>query len=718
MGKWAKKIEEITGMSETDFVKHHIKLDEEFLAGMAHIEAHGLRCLKMLNGEESWEKGLADQRKAAKRPILSENLLPDFVNKPHGEFCQSTPQAIVEPVDGGADQKTADVYKGLIYNISYRELGAAIHRDAFYNVLSSSLAVWAVGTKFVNSKSWNVEPTLRAVVNPFSVRWDLSAVKPDLSDIKWCHIVDSVAKKDFEKEYGKEFWRPKDVPTSQASTKNNWWADDRASIAEVWWIQFDPYTLYELSDGSTSREKPTETVGKDGEELRTREEYDKTIYSCVISGTEVITEPKKWPDGTEEPIIPVIIVHGRKIVVAGKIHFKAIISDGLDIQQMHNYWITAVTEAIALQPDAPYLATDAQVKGLPEWTDLSMKTRYLRYKYDPKASGPPIRQMPPQISAAVMSMPQYTRQSLRDAIGLQQASLGQTSNEKSGIAIRERKSEGDSGKYAFVENMTRGIEKEAKILVNILPSIMDTPRIERTMGVDGSSKTVFINQEDPNTKEVISLDNGKYDVKVSIGPMFSTQREEAKNAMIQLVQYLGPIAPAAVTAISPKFMKLINAPDADEIAKIIIATLPPQIQAFYKTEEGDNAKMSPEVMAQVQALQQQLQQIGQVANEQAAKIAELEREEKLAIAKLENSKEIEKEKIQLRREEIVKEITLKREELKQQKEIALEKLEAEAEIKMRVLMETLAAQKEIKDIDKYIMEKKGAKDKDNSENEE
>jgi len=695
MGKYAAKIKEITGDDEAAFLKLHKDLDRDFVKGMAHIETHGLRCLKMLNNEETWDNNLRVKRETEGRPCLSENLLPDFVNKPHGEFCQSAPQATVNPVDGKGDTKTADVYKGLIYNTAYQSMGAAIHKDAFYYLLAASLTAWRVSTRFASNDSWNVEAVIRPIINPFAVRWDLSAIRPDLSDKKWCHIIDTMDKEEFIKEYGEKAWRPSPFSGSTGTSQDVWWTSEKATVCEVIWIQHTKFTLYELPDGTTSREKPAEAEGEDGSKLRTREAYDKKVYTCVISGTEILTEPIEWPDYTDDPIIPVIIAHGRKIVIAGKTYYKALISDALDIQQLHNYWITAVTEAIALQPDAPYLATEGQVKGFDEWTDLSKKVRYLRYKHDPKAAGPPQRQMPPQVSAAVMNMPQYTRQALRDVIGLQQASLGMTSNERSGKAIHARKAEGDSGKYIFVENITRAISLEAKILVNIYPSIMDTPRIERIMGDRGTTDLAYIKQENPETGEIISLDNGKYDAVVTTGPTFNTQREEARSMISEILQYLGPIAPQAVAAITPRFLELLDMPEANEMAKIMVATLPPQLQAFYQPQEPE-MKIPPEVLAQVQAIQEKLAQIQQIAQQQAQMIESLKKEEALKLKELNLKTGIEKDKLQVEREKIARDMTLAREEAKLKKDLKLEEINANIELEMSKLLETLKANKEIK----------------------
>lgn len=703
---YAKQIKDITGITKEEFIKLWKDRDKDFTSGMKHNEEHGLKCLKMLIGEEQWDKNLAEQRRQQKRPMLSENLLPDFINKAHGEFCQTTPAANVEPLDDESDPKVADVIKGIIYNVNYQSESSSIHQDAFYNLIGSALAAWGVSTKFVDKNSFEVEPQIRPILNQFSVRWDLSAVKPDLRDKKWCMLLDTMTKEEFKKEYGEENWKPKDLSKSEGSSKDLWWAENKATVGEVWWIQEDEFTLYEQPDGTTSRTKPEAKETEDGRKFKRRKSWDKKVWSCVISGTDILTEPTEWPDPSDEPIIPIIIVYGRKIVVAGKVHFRSLISDGLTIQQIHNFWITTVTEAMSLQPDAPYVATVDQVAGLDEWTDLSKKVRVMRYKHDPHAAGPPQRQSPPQISQAVMGMPQYTKQSLRDVIGMQQASLGMQSNEKSGVAIQKRKQEGDTGKFSFVNNMSRGISLQVEILKNIAPKVIDTPRAVRTMGPDGSKNLVYVNGPDPKTGEIIDLSKGKYDTTVTMGPQFNTQRDEARDALFQLLEPASKINPQGVAAIFPKIVKMLNIVDAAEIAKIFIATLPPNLQAFYAQDQGKGeVKIPPEMMAQIQGIQQKLMQAQQVMQQQAQEIQKLQNEERVKLAEIQGKQGIEKEKIQVEREKIMKEIRVKEMDIESRKMLELEKINATIELELTKLMEGFNAQRELRAYEASLKQK-------------
>ena len=97
----------------------------------------------------------------------------------------------------------------------------------------------------------------------------------------------------------------------------------------------------------------------------------------------------------------------------------------------------------------------------------------------------------------------------------------------------------DVATFHFVDNLSRSIRHAGRIIVDIIPKIYDTQRVARIVGEDGSVTTARINpeQEEPitgymdhETGEIVKIYNpgvGKYDVSVSVGPSYTTKRQEA-----------------------------------------------------------------------------------------------------------------------------------------------------------------------------------------------
>jgi hypothetical protein len=181
-------------------------------------------------------------------------------------------------------------------------------------------------------------------------------------------------------------------------------------------------------------------------------------------------------------------------------------------------------------------------------------------------------------------------QEMHDTTGMQQASLGKKSNEKSGRAIMARQHEGDVANYTFYDNLGRAMRYQGRVLVDLIPKIYDTPRIIRILGKDGMEQSVPINQQfkdKDGMDKLYDLTVGKYDVSVTIGPSFTTEREEAAENMMTLI---GAV-PQAGMLISDLLVKNLDWPGADEISKRLRLLLPPELQA--EAGGGEPVKPAP-----------------------------------------------------------------------------------------------------------------------------
>jgi hypothetical protein len=176
-------------------------------------------------------------------------------------------------------------------------------------------------------------------------------------------------------------------------------------------------------------------------------------------------------------------------------------------------------------------------------------------------------------------------QEIRDTIGLQKASLGMVSNERSGAAILERKKEGDVGTFAFIDNLSRSLEHTGRVLVDIAPGILDTERVIRLGLVDGNFSFDTVNIENPLGEVLNDLSVGTYDVVVTVGPSFTTQRTEAQISMQQFLQYY----PDAAPVIGDLYAKAMDWPGAEEVSQRLELLLPPEVQAQIAAKKAKEA---------------------------------------------------------------------------------------------------------------------------------
>jgi hypothetical protein len=147
----------------------------------------------------------------------------------------------------------------------------------------------------------------------------------------------------------------------------------------------------------------------------------------------------------------------------------------------------------------------------------------------------------------------------------------------------------------------------ARQLVDLIPKIYDTQRIARIIGEDGETKMVKINpdQDQPVNKivdergivmeKIYNPGVGKYDVVATTGPGYATKRQEALEAMAQLLQG----NPQLWAVAGDLFVKNMDWPGAQEMAKRFAKTIDPKLMS-----DGED---NPEL----QAAQQQMQAMGQ-----------------------------------------------------------------------------------------------------------
>jgi hypothetical protein len=160
---------------------------------------------------------------------------------------------------------------------------------------------------------------------------------------------------------------------------------------------------------------------------------------------------------------------------------------------------------------------------------------------------------------------------------LPDASRGQEGQEKSGKAIIALQQKGDNGTFVFHNGLVTAVGYCYKILIDLIPKIIDTERQVRVRKPDGSEISTVVNQEivDPVTgKKTIKNDitTGRFRVVAKPAVAYATRRMEAVDGMVNLAQS----APMFVPILAPRIAKNLDFPEADEIAQEMKEMTQPQ----------------------------------------------------------------------------------------------------------------------------------------------
>jgi hypothetical protein len=555
------------------------------------------------------------------RPCLTINKLPQHVHQITNDQRQNRPSVKVIPVDDNADVEVAEIFNGMIRHIEYISDADVAYDTACENQVAYGEGYIRVLTEYCDDNTFDQDIKIARVRNSFSVYMDPLIQDPCGSDAKWCFITEDLS----QEEYHRLF--PDASPLSTLETLgvgdqnlSQWLNTKTIRIAEYFYIEYEKQTL-NLYPGNvtafqgTPEDKQLRAVY--GKPKKSRQADRKKIKWCKINGYEILEE-QEWAGSC----IPVVRVIGNEYEVEGRIYISGLVRNAKDAQRMYNYWTSQEAEMLALAPKAPFIGYGGQFEGYEtQWkTANTQNWPYLEVNPDvTDGQGAvlplPQRALPPMAQTGLIQAKMGASEDIKSATGQYNASLGQQSNERSGKAILARQREGDVGTYHYQDNLARAVRYVGRQLVDLIPKIYDTQRIARIIGLDGETKMVKIDptQQEPVRKiqnqEGIVIDKiynpsvGKYDVVVATGPGYATKRQEALEAMAQLLQG----NPQLWAVAGDLFVKNMDWPGAQEMAKRFAKTIDPKLMQ----EAGENPALQA-ANQQMQAMAAELDQLHQM----------------------------------------------------------------------------------------------------------
>ena len=568
-----------------------------------------------VSGDGQWPDEIKEARQKKQRPCLTFNRLPQFIAQVIGDARQNKPAIKVSPVDSESDPDKAEIIEGLIRNIESDSSAPVAYLTALEHCCAGGWGSWRITTDYCDEMSFDQDIKIERIVNPFAVSWDPAATDVSRADAKWCFVSEWITTEEFDRRYPNENGEATDWTLDTVRRDFDSWLDQtqRVRLAEYFCIKETPITISLMPDGTT-------VEGEVEGAIKTRQSSKSVIERYVMSGDRVLEGPEIWAG----KYIPVVTIYGPEEFVDGRIRFRSMIRHAKDAMRMYNYWQSSITEKIALAPRAPYTITKKQIEGLEGWWENAnnLDTMYIPFNNDPSMPGPPQRTAPPAINAPEIHQANQSIDDIKATIGIHDASLGAQGNETSGKAILARQREGDTATFAWIDNLSRGIEHTGRILIDLIPKYYDADRVVRILGEDDSQKMVRLNEvvqnEETGAWEVLNDTSvGKYDVRVSVGPSYSTKRQEAADSMMSFMQAY----PNAAPMIGDLIAKNMDWPGAEEIAKRLKATIPPEML---------DEDLTPEEQEQQQQAMQQQQQQQQMEQAMAQEMFMLEKAKKEA----------------------------------------------------------------------------------------
>jgi hypothetical protein len=553
-----------------------------------------------------WDQALKKER--GDRPCYEFNKLRITIKRVINHIRANRPAGKVRAVEDG-DKDTADIYDGLnrnIWNVS--DADTVVDYAAEY-VVAGGMGAWRVTTEYSDDTAFEQDIFIRPIKNPFCLYADPTASDPFKRDADDWILTEKISKKAYETRYPKA--KRVSFEDVEFDDDTDWEDDETVRICEYWYKKAYDKTLYLLPTGETVDKLPHGV-----KPVRERQVKCPKIMMVIASGDAILEGPTEWAG----KMFPFVMVHGEWRVIDGKVQWHGLTRFSKDAQRAYNASRTAINETIALAPQAKWLMTPEQYLGLEKHIADAHKQNIpvMFYNNQPGAQQP-TRLGGPEVPVALIQEAGMASEDIKATSGIFDASLGNQSNETSGIAIRSRQEQGEIATYNYMDNISKGVRITDEIVLDLIPHIIDTTRAIRILGADGGEKYVKVNTpvQDPQTGEITvmnDLTRGKYDVTVTSGPSFSTQRQEAA----EVYTAIGQAVPQLWAVAGDLVVKAMDLPYSEQIADRLKAILPPQIQQ----QMSEGKPIPPEVQAVMQQaeqamaiVQQQSQLVQQAAQE-------------------------------------------------------------------------------------------------------
>ncbi len=590
---------------------------------------NGLDDLRFLKGDQ-WPEKQKRARESEGRPVLTINKLPTFLQQITNDQRQNRIGIKVSPVSERADSKTAELIQGMIRHIEYDSAADVATDTAVNSAAAIGFGYYRLVTEYESPDSFDQKIMFKRIRNPFTVSADPSSVEPDGSDCEFYIISEKMRKDLFMIEYpnAELTCQGFDTPSVGDNDSRLWMEEATVRVAEYYRFEYEPKTLYQLSDGTTSWDRTTLPEGVTV--LAERKSAEKKLMWYKLTPYEVLERAEikcKW--------IPVFPVYGSEIDVDGKVYRSGVIRNAKDPAMMYNFWMTSATEEVSLRPKTPYIGAAGQFEGQEKrWAQANNRSfAYLEYNpvsMDGQLAPPPSRQPMVDVPVGVLTMANHASDNIKATTGLFDSSLGAQGNATSGKQEIAQQKQGNVANFHYSDNLRRTHRHCGRCIIDMIPHYYDTERLIRTRGENDDIKGETINKwDDVANKFLNDVRVGEYDVAVTSGPSYSTMRAEAGDAMVQF----GQSWPKLMDVAGDLVVKAMNWPGNEEIAERIGRIIPANIKA---DDDGTKPPIPPEVQQKLQDMEKEVQELQKDADTNHANVTreQIKKEAAIEVAQI------------------------------------------------------------------------------------
>lgn len=617
-----------------EFIREMRQRFEAARSGWEHVRKDFRDDIRFVSGEpaDQWDNEIKDNRDADWVPALTMDRLNPLVNQIVNQARQDRPQPKVQPGDDG-NQATAEAIEGKFRHVLYES-----HADVAFDCAQAYASAGGFGycewtTEYIGSTGFIQEPRLKRVPDPLSVWFDPNVEELDYSDAEYAFKRKRYKRSEFKAEFHKDPL-PFPFPDHQESDLNQWGDDENVWVAVYWWVEKKKHNYVALSDGQEGVEDELE-IPEGVTVLQSRPLVERIVHRDIVDGEKVLEEGE-WPSEW----IGIIPTLGLERISEGKRRYTSAVRYARDPQQMENVAMSDIADRMATVNKEIWLGAKGQFKSK-SWRD---RRRHYYLEFEPVATNgqpepPPQRvNTEPQIQGAVEAAT-LVNDAIKGAVGYVDTVTKPSQADLSGVAVQRRQQQTSLANFHYEDNGVQAQWHCARVGVDLLMSLADTPRTWKVMKEDQRQSTnvpITMNVEDGTSPEApgwegrphLKIDDGDYGVTISPGKSYASRMDEEDDFLTSIIQ----AEPNMATLYLPTLFRIRGYEDLAEIAEL---AMPPQIAQALQAKKGGGPNPG-QLQQQVAGLTQQNQQLQGVLKQVLTKLQtkSIETQGKLDVEKL------------------------------------------------------------------------------------
>jgi hypothetical protein len=521
-----------------------------------------------------WPQNIYNARTAPgkNKPCLTINIVEPHNRLVINEAMQNKISIRVRATGGDATAEAGEGMQALVERTENISTAMIAYRNAIENQINGGFGWLYLETQFIGPKSFDQDIYIRHAEDPRAVFKDPDTKEPDGSDAGFGFIFNKMSRDKFNREHPKF----KNRVGMSALGDDVLWVTDKHVLVATYYERAgknDELIHYTLPDG-------TEFTGHRSQmEADSSPELVDAVIAQIDSGEidgqyrDVITQDVNWYliggdcilKRGDKPstrwigeYVPIIPCYGRMSIIEGKMDCKGLTRAQISPQQMLNYNASGSVQFGALQSKTPYIGPSRAFESNDEMWANANNEDYAFLAYDDwvqeegeegRPVAKPERQEPPQTAPVFMQGMQDAERWAMMTTGQFQSKMGEEDQQAaaSGKAINARNRQGDVATQDFAEHQADMFRLTGKMLIDIYPKLYDTKRVlhiegedltKRVITIDPDAEEAFkkIKKETETAEEIVFNPKvGEYMVVSDPGPNFATKRQQAWDALSQMI---------------------------------------------------------------------------------------------------------------------------------------------------------------------------------------